>query len=58
MRIIKCTGNGQGSCKRCSDNGIWNSTWCCFLYHFEGHDETYHYDCIKEIAKENGYDIE
>lgn len=21
MKITKCTGNGQGSCKRCSDKG-------------------------------------
>lgn len=32
MKIIDCKGEGQGSCKRCLDRGIWNVSWMCFLY--------------------------
>lgn len=49
MKITKCTGEGQGSCKRCSDNGKWNRTWMCFLYKIEGYEGCYCRDCVKEI---------
>ena len=49
MKITKCTGEGQGSCKRCSDNGKWNRSWMCFLYKIEGYEGCYCYDCVKEI---------
>ena len=49
MKITKCTGEGQGSCKRCSDNGKWNITWMCFLYKIEGYEGCYCRDCVKEI---------
>lgn len=45
MKITKCTGEGQGSCKRCSDKGKWNRTWCCFLYKIEGLEGCYCSDC-------------
>ena len=32
FKYSKCSGEGQGSCKRCSDNGKWNRQWMCFLY--------------------------
>lgn len=57
MKITQCTGNGQGSCKRCSDNGKWNSIWCCFLYKIDGLEGCYCSDCVKEIVleqKKNG----
>lgn len=53
MKVTKCTGEGQGSCKRCSDKGKWNRMWCCFLYKIEGYEGCYCADCIKEIAKDN-----
>ena len=31
MKVTRCTGEGQGSCKRCSDNGKWNRNWMCFF---------------------------
>ena len=40
MKITKCTGEGQGSCKRCLDNGKWNRMWMCFLYKIEDHKGT------------------
>lgn len=49
MKITKCNGEGQGSCKRCSDNGKWNRTWMCFLYKIEGYEGCYCGDCVKEI---------
>lgn len=52
MKITKCTGEGQGSCKRCSDKGKWNRMWCCFLYKIEGHDGCYCYNCVIEIIEE------
>ena len=52
MKITKCKGEGQGSCKRCSDNGKWNRHWMCFLYHIEGYEGCYCRDCVKEIQAE------
>jgi hypothetical protein len=49
MKITKCTGEGQGSCKRCSDNGKWNRSWMVFLYKIEGLEGCYCSDCVKEI---------
>lgn len=23
-KIVQCKGEGQGSCKRCNDHGLWN----------------------------------
>ena len=50
MKVTRCTGEGQGSCKRCEDNGHWNRVWCSFLYEIEGFDGGYCYDCMKEIT--------
>jgi hypothetical protein len=52
--MTECTGEGQGSCKRCSDNGRWNRTWMCFLYKIEGLEGCYCRDCVKEIQNEKG----
>lgn len=52
MKITKCTGEGQGSCKRCSDKGKWNRVWVCFLYKIEGYEGCYCSDCVKEIQKQ------
>lgn len=49
MKVTQCTGEGQGSCKRCSDKGKWNRIWCCFLYKIEGLEGCYCSDCVKEI---------
>jgi len=51
-KVIPCTGEGQGSCKRCEDKGIWNRTWMCFLYRIEGLEGCYCEKCVKEIAGE------
>lgn len=52
LKITRCVGEGQGSCKRCSDKGKWNSMWTCFLYKVEGYKGCYCSDCVKEIQKE------
>lgn len=52
MKITQCIGEGQGSCKRCSDKGKWNMMWCCFLYQIEGYKGCYCADCVKEIQQE------
>ena len=57
LKITQCKGEGQGSCKRCSDKGIWNSHWCCFLYEIEGMEGCYCSNCVKEI-KEKEHDGE
>lgn len=49
MKVTNCTGEGQGSCKRCSDNGKWNRTWMCFLYKIEGYEGCYCETCVNEI---------
>lgn len=52
MKVTQCTGEGQGSCKRCLEKGKWNINWMCFLYKIEGYDGCYCSDCVKEIRKE------
>lgn len=52
-KIVKqCSGDGQGSCKRCQEKGIWNKLWMCFLYKIDGLDGCYCEDCVKEILSE------
>lgn len=53
LKITKCEGEGQGSCKMCSDNGKWNRSWMCFLYHIEGYKGCYCSDCVKKIVQSN-----
>lgn len=53
MKVIRCEGEGQGSCKRCSDKGKWNRMWSCFLYKIEGYEGCYCSDCVKEIQNES-----
>ena len=50
LKVTKCSGEGQGSCKRCTDKGIWNRTWMCFLYHIEGFVGCYCRECAEEIV--------
>lgn len=52
MKVTQCTGEEQGSCKRCSDKGKWNRNWMCFLYKIEGYEGCYCSDCVKEIKAE------
>ena len=52
MKVTKCTGEGQGSCKRCLEKGKWNRSWMCFLYKIEGYEGCYCSDCVKEIEME------
>lgn len=53
LKITRCSGNGQGSCKRCEDNGIWNRHWMTFLYEIEGFDGCYCPKCVEAIKEEN-----
>ena len=52
VKITQCQGNGQGTCKRCNDKGIWNVNWMCFLYKIEGLEGCYCRECVKEIMRE------
>ena len=52
LKITQCKGEGQGSCKRCSDNGKWNRNWMCFLYKIEGLDGCYCSECVKKIMED------
>ncbi len=49
IKITQCKGEGQGSCKMCSDNGKWNMNWMCFLYKIEGYGGCYCSDCVEKI---------
>ena len=49
MKITPCSGEGQGSCKRCNDLGKWNRIWMCFMYEIEGLEGCYCSDCVKSI---------
>ena len=53
MKITRCQGEGQGSCKRCKDSGKWNRSWMCFLYKINGLDGCYCKECVEAIKKEN-----
>lgn len=53
VKVTKCEGEGQGSCKKCSDDGKWNRNWMCFLYHIEGYEGCYCSDCVKKIVQSN-----
>lgn len=50
--VTQCQGEGQGSCKRCTDNGKWSRTWMSLLYKIEGIDGCYCSDCVKAIEIE------
>lgn len=52
LKVTPCTGEGQGSCKRCTDKGKWNLNWMCFLYHIEGYEGCYCRDCVEAIQEE------
>lgn len=52
MKITRCTGEGQGSCKMCSDNGKWNRMWMGMLFKIDGLDGCYCGECTKKILKE------
>ena len=51
LKVTRCEGNGQGSCKRCDDHGIWNRNWMCFLYKVEGYDGCFCWNCVREIIE-------
>ena len=51
LKVTQCKGDGQGSCKMCSDNGKWNRTWMCFLYKIEGYEGCYCSECVKKIME-------
>lgn len=51
MQITRCKGEGQGSCKGCSDKGIWNRHWMTMLYKVEGLEGCYCSRCIKEMRE-------
>ena len=47
--ISKCKGEGQGSCTRCEEKGLWNRQWMSMLYIVEGTEGCYCSKCLKEI---------
>lgn len=49
----QCEGEGQGSCKRCEDNGIWNRSWMCFLYKVDGYPGCYCRKCATFLEVPN-----
>lgn len=51
LKITKCKGEGQGSCKRCDDHGIWNRHWMSMLYKIEGYEGCYCPYCVREIME-------
>lgn len=52
VKVTCCEGEGQGSCKRCVDKGIWNRMWMSFLYKIEGLEGCYCAKCVDEIMEE------
>lgn len=52
LKITQCKGEGQGSCKRCNEYGIWNRHWMSLLYQIEGYEGCYCSYCVKEICED------
>lgn len=52
VKVTCCEGEGQGSCKRYVDKGIWNRMWMSFLYKIEGLEGCYCAKCVVEISEE------
>lgn len=57
VKATCCEGEGQGSCKRCVDKGIWNRMWMSFLYKIEGLEGCYCAKCVDEIMEEMKWDF-
>lgn len=57
VKVTCCEGEGQGSCKRCVDKGIWNRMWMSFLYKIEGLEGYYCAKCVDEIMEEMKWDF-
>ena len=55
LKITRCKGEGQGSCKMCMDNGKWNTNWMRFLYEIEGYEGCYCSECAKKIETSERY---
>ena len=53
-KIMPCTGEGQGSCKRCNDHGLWNRHWMSLLYKIEGYEGCYCSECVRKIVEDEG----
>lgn len=53
LKITRCKGNGQGSCKRCKEKETWDRNWMCFLYDIEGYEGHYCSKCVNEIRAEH-----
>lgn len=51
LKVSQCSGNGQGSCRGCSEKGIWNSHWMTFLFHIEGLDGCFCKNCVLDLDK-------
>lgn len=49
MKITQCEGEGQGSCRRCNERGIFNRQWMIFLYEIYGYEGCYCGKCVNEI---------
>ncbi len=49
FKVTRCSGEGQGSCTRCTYLGKYNRTWMCFLSNIEGLSGCYCSDCVSDI---------
>lgn len=52
LKITRCEGEGQGSCTRCDEKGIWNRHWMSMLVEIEGMEGCYCSKCLKELKAE------
>ena len=53
LKVTRCKGEGQGSCKMCTDNGKYGRFWMCFLFEIEGYEGCYCPDCARKIVQGN-----
>lgn len=52
MKVTRCNGEGQGSCRRCETNGKWNRSWMSLLFHIEGMEGCYCSECVEAIKRD------
>lgn len=52
LKVTRCSGEGQGECKRCKELKGFGLNWMSLLCKIDGYEGCYCSDCVKEILKE------
>lgn len=52
LRITRCVGEGQCSCRRCEEIHGWNRIWTSMAYKIEGYEGVYCSKCVEAIKEQ------